>query len=153
MRCWLNLVVVLATLVWMTIAALAGAYEDAVAAAQRGDNETALRIFRSLASEGDAKGQFGLGSMYSYGAGVPKDDAEAAKWFRKAAEQGHADAQFSLGIMHTNGIGVSQDDAKALRWYRMAAEQGHMVAQHNIGAAYDKGIGEGSNSTISISSL
>ena len=37
--------------------------------------------------------------MYSYGDGVPEDQARAAAWLEKAAEQGHADAQRNLEII------------------------------------------------------
>ncbi len=79
--------------------AVAGPFEDAVSAYDRGNYATALRRFRVLAEQGHAKAQFKLGFMYDYGEGVPQDYAEAVKWYRKAAEQGHGKAQWSLGAM------------------------------------------------------
>ncbi len=116
-------------------------YDEGVAAAKRGDYATALREFRALALRGDAKGQNGLGVMYSKGQGVAQDDAEATKWFRKAAEQGFARAQFNLGNMYGIGQGVPQDYAEAARWWRKAAEQGDAVGQYNLGVMYSKGQG------------
>lgn len=52
------------------------------------DYETALRKWRSLAKERDARAQRHLGVMYAKGLGVPQDDAKAVKWYRKAAVQG-----------------------------------------------------------------
>jgi uncharacterized protein len=73
--------------------AFAGPFEDSVAAYQRGDYATALRLVRPLAEQGRADAQFGLGLMYHEGQGVASVDREAVKWFRLAAEQGIAGAQ------------------------------------------------------------
>ncbi len=47
------------------------------------------------AHRGDAKAQYFLGTMYDFGAGVPRDYKEAVKWYRKAAEQGVPPCQYS----------------------------------------------------------
>lgn len=110
-------------------------------AAQRGDFATALREWRPLAEQGDAKAQHNLGLMYSNGDGVPKDPAEAVRWFRLAAEQGFAPAQFSLGVSFDTARGVAKDDVEAVRWWRLAAEQGHASAQYNLGNMFEEGRG------------
>ncbi len=89
----------------LTAPAWAG-MDEALAAYQRGDYATALREWRPLAKQGNAKAQQYLGFMYKKGLGVPQDDAEAVKWYRKAAEQGHADAQYTLGVMYDEGLGL-----------------------------------------------
>ena len=71
---------------------LADSWDDCMAAYNRGDYATALPIFRSYATEGDAAGQVNLGVMYTNGRGVTQDDAEAVRWYRKAADQGIAKA-------------------------------------------------------------
>ena len=123
------------------VSSFAGPYEDGIEAAERGDYEIALQIFRSLAEMDDAKGQNGLGRMYHEGWGVPQDFAEAVKWYRKSAEQGYAPAQFSLGYMYSSGQGVPQDFAEAVTWYRKAAEQGLVGAQLSLGYMYLSGEG------------
>jgi TPR repeat protein len=115
--------------------------DEGVAAYQRGDYATALREWRSLTKQGNAKAQFNLGIMYSNGQGVPQDYAKALQWFRKAAEQGNAEAQRNLGVMYADGEGVPQDYAKAVKWYRTAAKQGQTGAQFNLGVMYRKGQG------------
>ena len=95
--------------------------EDGIAAANRGDYETAIQEFKPLAEEGDAVAQTALGLMYMNGNGVPQNYAEAMKWFRKAAEQGYAQAQINLGIMYLKGTGVPQDRAKALSLFVQAS--------------------------------
>jgi uncharacterized protein len=91
-------------------AAVAG--EDGVAAYQRGDYATAMRLFRPLADSGNARAQYNVGLMYAKGQGVPQDHAQAAAWFHKSADQGYADAQSNLGFMYEYGHGVPQDYAQ-----------------------------------------
>src|SRR5271166_678793 len=121
--------------------ALAGNFEDAVAAYRKHDYASALRLLQPLADQGDASAQFNLGTMYANGEGVPQDFAEAAKWFRRAADQGHADGQFNLGAMYAEGLGLAQDYSEAARWYRKAADQGDAKAQANLGVLYANGLG------------
>jgi uncharacterized protein len=103
--------------------ATSGQLEDGLAAYQSKDYEMALRLFRPLAVQGDAKAQALLGSMYQIGDGVPQDYAEAANWYRKAADQGYDGAQAMLGDMYKEGRGVQQDDVLAYMWLSLAAAQ------------------------------
>jgi hypothetical protein len=119
-----------------TAPAVAGPLEDAVAARNRGDYATALRLFRPLADQGVANAQHNLGVMYRDGRGVPQNYSEAVRWFRLAADRGLVDSQFNLGLMYDKGQGVPQNDVEALRWYRKAADQGHARAQSNLGVMY-----------------
>jgi TPR repeat protein len=121
--------------------AMAQDFDKGLAAAQAGDNATALQEWRPLAEQGNATAQYNLGVMYDNGYGVIQDYAEAADWWRKAAEQGEASAQYNLGIMYDNGRGVTQDYAEAANWYRKAAEQGYASAQNNLGVMYANGYG------------
>lgn len=118
----------------------AGPLEDAVAAYDRGDYATALRLLRPLASQGNALAQTFLGMMY-YDGDVPQNYAEAAKWLRLAADQGAPMAQTYLGVMYNLGRGVPQNNTEALKWYRLAADRGEANAQLNIGVMYFKGQG------------
>jgi TPR repeat protein len=127
--------------VLMTGAAIAGPYEDGLAAYQRGDYATALGLLRPLADQGDAKAQTELGAMYANGQGVPKDYAEAMKWVRLAAEQGLAQAQNNVGWIYFNGAGVPRNYPEAMKWYRLAAEQGLADAENSLGDMYKKGEG------------
>ena len=65
----------------------AGPYDDGVRAFVRGDYNTALRLWRPLAEQGDAKAQFNLGVMYVRGAGVRRDRVVAHKWLNLAANR------------------------------------------------------------------
>ncbi len=99
-------------------------FNAGVAAYKKGDYATALREWRPLAKQGDAKAQYNLGLMYGNGEGVPQDYARAVKWYRMAApEQGNAGAQNNLGVMYDKGLGVPQDYAQAHMWYNLAASR------------------------------
>jgi TPR repeat protein len=116
-------------------------FDDAIAAHGRGDYAQALKIFRSLASQGYAPAQYNIGVLYDFGQGVTQSYQEALKWYRLAAAQGHASAQYNIGYMYRNGQGVTQSYQEALKWYRLAAAQGDAVAQNNIGVMYHSGHG------------
>ena len=108
---------------------------------QKGDYATAVREWKPLAEQGDAKAQYALGSSYREGKGVPQDYIEALKWLRLSAEQGNSSGQDGLGLMYSRGYGVSQDYRKAVKWYRLSAEQNHLQGQYNLGAKYANGEG------------
>ena len=107
----------------------------------RGDFTDALREWRPLAEEGDARAQYYLGMMYANGEGVPENDRQAAHWFRKSARQGNAQSQYHLGMMYANGEGVPEDDTQAVYWFRKSAKQGDARAQFNLGVMYEFGEG------------
>jgi hypothetical protein len=111
------------------------------AAYEKGNYETALKVLRPLAENGDTRAQSTLGLLYYRGRAVQKDDAEALKWFRLAADRGDAIAEFNLGVMYAEGQGVPQDNDEAAKWYRLAADQGNPQAQYNLGLWYAQGDG------------
>jgi len=131
----------LAALLLPAGAVVAGPFEEATRAFEKGDYETAHRIIRPLAEKGSPEAQCNLGLMYFQGLGVPRDPAESAKWYGKAAEQGNAEAQMSLARMFALGAGVPQDPAEAAKWHRKAAEQDVPEAQLALGDAYAGGKG------------
>jgi len=114
----------------------AGPFEDEIAAEQRDDSVTALRILHSLADQGDVRAEERLGYLYYIGWGVPRDHGQAAKWYIKAADQGNASAMSSLGFMLR--LGITQLDRQTLdevvAWNRKAAGQGNALAQFSLGA-------------------
>jgi TPR repeat protein len=119
--------------------AAAGQFENAKAAYDRGDYATALKLMQPLAEKGSAVAQFGIGTMYARGQGVPQDLTKAAKWFRKAADQGDAAAQANLGLMYSTGQGVPRDYAEAVKWLRKAADQGY--PPYILAIMYENGVG------------
>jgi TPR repeat protein len=99
--------------------------EDSLAAYDRGDYATAVRLLRPLAEQGNAQAQNGLGAMYYNGKGVAQDFKEAVKWYRLAAAQGYASAQVNLAAMYYEGQGVAEDFIRAYMWLSIAAANGN----------------------------
>ncbi len=76
--------------------AVAGPWEDGMAAYNRGDYLPAIRLFRPLAEQGNAKAQNVLGVMYRRGEGVARNSLRAFMWFSRAAARGDARAKAEL---------------------------------------------------------
>ena len=98
-------------------------FDKGLAAHDRGDYATAVREFKPLAEQGDAKVQNLLGSIYS----VLQDYKMALKWYRKAAEQGNTSGQSSLAWMYFGGKGVPQDSPRAHMWFNISASLGYKI--------------------------
>ncbi len=133
----------LATLLAIGLAgpAIAGVWEDVIAADERGDYAGEIPLLKPLADQGNADAQAILGFMYYTGKGVPQNYVQAVKWYRLAADQGYARAQTNLGFMYDSGQGVPRDYVQAVKWYRLAADQGNARAQTNLGVMYRNGQG------------
>ena len=112
------------------------AFSRAWSAYDAGQFDDALRIWQTLADQGDPNAQINLGAMYDNGKGVPEDPATAVEWYRLAALQGNRLAQYYLGLMYANGRGVALDVSAATEWYFKAAQQGFAKAQFNLGLLY-----------------
>ena len=83
--------------------AFADSLSDAQRAHRAGNYQEAVKLFRLAAKNGSADARYALGSMYTYGEGVPSDNQKAVKWYRLAAGQGHRDAQYTLGLIYGSG--------------------------------------------------
>ena len=83
-------------------AAIAGDVEDGLAAAKKGDFATALRLWKPLAEQGNARAQNNLGFMYANGDGVAQDYVKALTWWNIAAIDGVADAIKNRDIVAKN---------------------------------------------------
>jgi TPR repeat protein len=108
-----------------------------------GASEEAVAYYRKAAAQGDADGEFGLGSMYAAGEGVKRDPAEARKWVTRAAEKGHAGAVNTLALAYIKGdLGIEESQRKgdeALRWVRRASDSGYLPAMEHLALAYRTG--------------
>ena len=98
-------------------ATFAGPWEDGMAAYNRGDYVPAIRVFRTLAEQGNAKAQNVLGVMFRKGEGVPKNPARAHMWFSLAAARGDTKAEVELRevsrTMTPQQISQAQEMARA----------------------------------------
>ena len=106
-----------------------------------GDDAEAVKLFNSLAEDGDARAQYWLGDMYEYGYGVKKDIPTAISWMEKAANQGLATAQARLGELYFVGEEAPQDFDAARRWLQKAADQNNAVAERRLGQMMEQGFG------------
>lgn len=113
--------------------------DEAKNAINAGDYNTAAAIYKNLAAQGNAKAQYNLGLMYSYGDGIREDRAEALKWYRASAEQGFVEAQYKLGTILLRREWGTPDYAESIKWYTRAADQGHERSQLDLGVAYLRG--------------
>ena len=107
------------------------------------DNEEAVSYYRKSAEQGNADGEFGLGSMYAIGEGVTQNFDEARKWVMKAAAQGNKNAIAMVAQSYISG-GLGFDEAtrhgpEALTWIKRAAEFDYLPALINLSAAYRTG--------------
>src|SRR5438045_4537963 len=76
--------------------AVAGPWEDGMTAYNRGDYVPAIRLFRPLAEQGNAKAQNVLGVMYRRGQGVARNSVRAFLWFNRGAAAGDDQAKAEL---------------------------------------------------------
>ena len=119
-----------------TAQASEGEFTDAVKAYRNENYETAIKTFKKLAKEGDARSLFNLGVMYENGNGVPKNPSEAFNSYKKAAERELGDAENALGNIYYQGNATTKDDKLAIKYYQRAANKGYAKAQFSLGLMY-----------------
>ncbi len=108
---------------------------------QRGQAlEDAFKYYERSANQGDRDGQYGLGTLYFAGEGVPKNFTEARKWFSLAATQGHILATNFMADMYLSdrmGLSATERQSPAvLPWIKEAAGNDHLPALDALADAY-----------------
>lgn len=130
-----------------TLLDLIGRFADtgkrAKAAFEKGDYDTARRLYQQLAEHGNTDAMLYAAVMQAKGQGGAVDNVQAAKWFRVLADGGNREAQYALGLSYNNGTGVAQDYSTASQWYQKSAAQGSPAARVNLGVLYLNGQGVG----------
>jgi TPR repeat protein len=121
--------------------AVAGQLEDGLAALDKLDFTTAVKLLEPLAEQGNVEAQVRLGVICRNGLGMPVDFTQAVKWYRLAADQDNPQAQFDLGELYADGQGMSVDYAEMVRLHTRAGEQGYLDAQDVLGYMYEYGVG------------
>lgn len=116
-------------------------YNQALSAYNNKDYETALPIWRKMATEGNGDAQYALGVAYFKGEGVTRNLSDSMKWFEQAANSGNVQAMFNLGAAYWEGNGTRQSYAEAVEWWEKSAAGGQSAAQYNLGLAYYLGKG------------
>ena len=82
-----------------TAATADDAMDRGIMAFLKGDNETALQVFRPLAESGNKEAQYHLGYMYQTGIGVNQNSNQALHWYELAAKQGHNSASVQAKVV------------------------------------------------------
>jgi len=124
----------------------------AVKVYQEGRFEEAMKMFITLANQGDAQAMYNLGIMYMSGQGTPKNDKTAFDWYSKAAHSGHPDAINNVASFYWEGIGVEKNQQKALEYFKSAAEKGSAPAKDFMARyeAASKGSGTTLNDALNL---
>jgi hypothetical protein len=89
-----------------------------------GDYNSAAKLLKPRAEEGEPEAQFNLGLYYFQGLGGDRNFIEAARLFREAAEQGHVMAANNLGAMNMDGRGIPRNLPEAWFWFAIVAHRG-----------------------------
>jgi hypothetical protein len=82
--------------------------------------------------DGYPPAQNNLGTLYAFGAGVPKNLEEAVRWYRLAAEQGSSSARANLAREFTDGSGEHPDYGAAYFWALLAQSNQSDIAGSRV---------------------
>ena len=99
-----------------------------------------------IAMDGQAEGQWMLGTEYFDGEKVRRDYGEAAKWWEKAANQGHMWALLNLSECYLEGKGVALDRKKGVQTLCLIIDKSEnaylrAVAMFRLSHCYRDGFG------------
>ena len=143
----------------------AGAQAQFALGLERGQMlDEAIEFYRMSAAQGHKDGQYGLGSIYMSGEGIPVDFAEARKFFALAGAQGHQVAIQALADAYgrrelsaeelsaltrrqadtyiRSGLGLDateRQSPEALLWIKRGADINYPLALDALAAAYRTG--------------
>ena len=115
--------------------------EQAWAAMEAKDYETAVPLLQKAADLGVILAQYKLGEMYQLGDGVEQDYDKAFHYYKLAADQDAPEALTAVGYFYGQGLGTEQNLDEMLKYYNRAAEMGEPMAQFNLGCCYRDGTG------------
>lgn len=101
--------------------------EDADAAMESDELETAFDLYTKAAKMGSPDAVFIVAMMYHQGIHVKRNDTIATELLHRASAAGSEDAQFLLGRMYDIGI-IPRDESEAIKQYTKAAVNGFLAA-------------------------
>lgn len=105
------------------------------------DYPKALKLYTTLAEEGNADAQTSLAYMYQMGQGVPKDDLKAFMLYEKAVAQKQPYALYNMALLYAGGLGgVVQNPVYAHQLFLEAATLGVAEAQYSVALEFERGI-------------
>lgn len=80
-------------------------------------DQEAVEWYRKAAEQGDAQGEYDLGTMYAAGEGVKKDLNQARIWIERAAQKDFLAAVSAMVDAYKNGgLGLPVDLEKSTYW-------------------------------------
>jgi hypothetical protein len=93
-------------------------------ASERGDWETAIKLYTRAADEGDFRAQSNLGGLYEDGVHVPQDFKAARKLHKLAADQGDTISMVRLALLYWAGKGGDTSSVLAYVYLDLAGYDG-----------------------------
>ena len=117
---------------------LKSTFDSGVAAYDRGDYETAFRLWSSI-DDDDVAAMRNVAMMERKGQGTKKDPKAAELMFERAAEAGLPTAQADLADMLLKGEAGPPDPERALPLLQAAAAANHPIAQYQLAQMYEAG--------------
>jgi TPR repeat protein len=127
---------ILMAMLWVS-PVLCADFQKGLDAHRKEDYATAFREWMPLAEQGDARAQYFVGGLYSFGRGVERNDKQAMYWTRKSAENGYANAIYSIAEQYQLGFRVDKDINESIRWYEKLANKNDVKAQIKLGFLYE----------------
>jgi hypothetical protein len=93
---------------------------------ERGDYQRAMQEWQAAADHNDPEAEFGVGTLYAFGAGELKQDyTRAADWYKRAATHGNTGAEYRLALLYAaGGEDFEGDLVEAYKWASLAAQSG-----------------------------
>ena len=140
-RCALLSLVIGVALIFATGPPVRADNEEAEAAYDRGDYDTAIVNWLAEAEAGDPVAQYNVATLFRTGKGAARNPEASVGWYTRAAEQGHLASQTNLGRIYLSGDGVQRDPELGLKWLRLAADEDFPPAQYYLGELYRTGEG------------
>ncbi|MEE8393559.1 MAG: cytochrome c oxidase assembly factor Coa1 family protein [Rhodospirillales bacterium] len=123
-----------------------GEADSGFAALLSNDIKSARAAFEPLAEKDDPGGLLGLGVMFLFGEGVPRDLGKAKELLQKAALKGLREARKMLGAAYlVDEEGAIPNYPQAVYWLGKASQDGDDEAQNMLGLMYLEGTGVGVN--------
>ena len=104
---------------------MSGFFEQGLEFEKNGDCDSAIKLYKLAADQGDSNAQWRIGAIYYTGKGVSKNEFEGLKWIQLAAKSGKAEAQFFFASCLLQGKCVAKNTGEAVKWCELAANQGY----------------------------
>lgn len=105
------------------------------------DFEKARIWYNEAIKQNNKHGFYGMGLLYTFGAGVEKNYQIASDFFNKAADKKNARAYSLLGNLYfSGGYGLQKNECIGVEMWKKAAELGDDIGLYEYGLCYKEGI-------------